>query len=237
MKQYLSFGGGVNSVALFLYLVDQREDFEALFVDHGTDWPETYEYLEMFQGWLKEKGVPLITVLTPKLGNLYDYCLNHATTPSMRFRWCTDKFKLRPIYSYVTRPCFQLIGIDASEAKRAKLSVHKGVENRFPLIEAGINRTGCKKIIEAKGLPVPRKSGCYICPYQGTGEWKELRRSHPELFCNALRLEDACVSYRNRVNKQPIFLSGKGKHLRDIVDENQLTIFKRDKYPPCNCAL
>lgn len=49
MKKYLSFGGGVNSVAMMLMLLDQKDDFEAIFVDHGTDWPETYEYFEMFQ--------------------------------------------------------------------------------------------------------------------------------------------------------------------------------------------
>ena len=66
MKNYLSFGGGVNSVAMYLYLMDQGMEpgdpdkgFEAVFVDHGTDWPETYEYVDMF----KEK-YPL-TVLKP----------------------------------------------------------------------------------------------------------------------------------------------------------------------------
>jgi len=49
MKNYLSFGGGVNSVALYLYLLDQKVEFEAVFVDHGTDWPETYDYVEMFK--------------------------------------------------------------------------------------------------------------------------------------------------------------------------------------------
>jgi 3'-phosphoadenosine 5'-phosphosulfate sulfotransferase (PAPS reductase)/FAD synthetase len=28
--------------------MDEGIDFEAVFVDHGGDWPETYEYVEMF---------------------------------------------------------------------------------------------------------------------------------------------------------------------------------------------
>ncbi|RLC23031.1 MAG: hypothetical protein DRH93_08360 [Deltaproteobacteria bacterium] len=59
MKNYLSFGGGVNSVAMMLLLLDQKAEFEAIFVDHETDWPETYEYFDMFQKWLKDHGLPV----------------------------------------------------------------------------------------------------------------------------------------------------------------------------------
>ncbi|HEX9972317.1 MAG TPA: phosphoadenosine phosphosulfate reductase family protein [bacterium] len=65
MKKYLSFGGGVNSVAMMLMLLDQKDEFEAIFVDHGTDWPETYEYFEMLQGWMKDHRHSQITVLKP----------------------------------------------------------------------------------------------------------------------------------------------------------------------------
>ena len=27
-----------------------------MFVDHGGDYPETYAYVEMMQGWLAERG-------------------------------------------------------------------------------------------------------------------------------------------------------------------------------------
>ena len=57
MKNYLSFGGGVNSVAMMLLLLDQKQEFESIFVDHGTDWPETYEYFDMFQEWLKKTAI------------------------------------------------------------------------------------------------------------------------------------------------------------------------------------
>ena len=48
MRNYLSFGGGVNSVALYLYLRDMGTEFEAVFVDHGGDYPGTYDYVKMF---------------------------------------------------------------------------------------------------------------------------------------------------------------------------------------------
>ena len=48
MPHYLSMGFGVNSVALFLLMERLGMDFEAVFVDHGGDYPETYEYAKYF---------------------------------------------------------------------------------------------------------------------------------------------------------------------------------------------
>jgi hypothetical protein len=240
MKKYLSFGGGVNSVAMMLMLLDQGEDFEAIFVDHGTDWPETYEYFEMFQGWLKDNGHDLITVLKPTVtgySNLYDYCHHYQITPTFMRRFCTAKFKIIPINKYVQKPCFMMIGIDADESKRAKISTDKGIEKRYPLIEYDINREGCRQIIRDRGLPVPMRSGCYICPFQRKGQWRELRMVHPELFCKAVQLEDRNMEYRRSRGKTARALSGSGKRLSAIVDEDQLNLFEQDNYPPCQCGL
>ena len=241
MKNYLSFGGGVNSVAMYLHLMDQGINFEAIFVDHGTDWPETYEYVEMFQGWLKDRERDPIRILKPLVtgySNLYDYCLHYSIVPSFMFRWCTAKFKLRAIYKDIETPCLMMIGIDAGEAKRVKISSESGVENRWPLIEADITRAECEKIILAHGLPVPQKSGCFICPYQRPAQWKELRIRHPDLFCKAERLEKKNMEYRKSKGKKPLFLCQSPKaSLRTIIKEKQVQVFKQDEYPPCECGL
>jgi len=228
---YLSFGAGVNSVALYLHLSEMGQDFEAVFVDHGTDYPETYEYVEYFCSKYP------VTVIKPKEGTLYDYCVAHKMVPATWPRWCTRQFKLSPIFKYYKTPCWQYIGIDAGEAHRARISSEKGVENRYPLIEADINRALCIKLIKRHGLKVPRKSGCFICPFQTIYEWKMLRMEHPELFCKAEQLEAINMEYRKSKGKKPLFLYGNARSLRSVVEENQLRLFGRDKYPPCNCGL
>jgi len=246
MKKYLSFGGGVNSVAMILMLLDQKEEFEAIFVDHGTDWPETYEYFNMFQGWLKDHGHKLITVLKPNysrkkgtepFNNLYNYAHFRKIVPSGFMRWCTRDFKVKPIYKYVEKPCFMLLGIDWGEVKRAKISIEKGVENRFPLIEHEIDRDDCKNIIKAHSLLVPMKSGCYICPFQRRNQWIELRKTHPDLFCKAQQLEQRNMDYRKSKGKKPMTISASRKRLSVLVDESQMHLFKEDDYPPCQCEL
>ena len=265
MKKYLSFGGGVNSVAMMLMLLDQKDDFEAIFVDHGTDWPETYEYFDMFQGWLKEHGYKPVTVLKPDVegyGNLYDYFFHHKTVPLFMHRICSDKFKVRVVHKYVEKPCFMMIGFDKGEEKRAKISITKGIENRFPLLENEVNRDGCKKIITDHGLPVPMKSGCYICPFQKQNQWKGLRTTHPELFCKAVKMEKKNQDYRKKKNHEmkimamryahvipPIMvlsllegriiftLSASKKNITAMTEGNQGNLFKQDNYPRCQCGL
>ena len=241
MKNYLSFGGGVNSVALHLLLLDQGVEFESVFVHHGTDWPETYDYVDTFQKWLNDNGHQRVTVLVPNeqgFSSLYEYALSKSMVPAIYPRWCTRQFKIKHIMKYYDKPCFNMIGIDAGEAKRAKISIENGVENRFPLIEADIDREGCKAIIKKKhGLPIPQRSGCYICPFQRRSQWVELRKKHPELFCKAQILEKKNMEYRIAKGKKPLTLSGSGKRLSAIVDEGQMQIWKHDEYPPCQCGL
>lgn len=236
MKNYLSFGGGVNSVALYLYLTDHKIDFEAVFVDHGTDWPETYEYFELFQKWIEEKGYPKITVV--ESGNLYDYCWNHKMVPNFMRRWCTRIFKVEKLLEYYQGSGFEFIGIDANEIRRAKMQTRKGFEARYPLIEANMGRRECKEIIKKHGLPIPMKSGCYICPFQRVSQWKELRRKHPELFCKATELEQRNIEYRIEQGKKPLYLNQNPKaSLRVIVQEDQTPVFEQDEYPPCRCVI
>jgi len=249
LKNYLSFGGGVNSVAMYLHLKDQGVDFEAVFVDHGTDWPETYEYVDMF----KEKH-PL-TVLKPQhhiktpieaeFDNLYAFCWAKSFFPSRVVRWCTDHFKRSVLNKYQETPSFVNIGFDYSERHRAIIYTDKGREFRYPLIEAEIDRDGCKKIIKDHGLPVPIKSGCYICPFQRVGQLRELRRKHPDLFCKLEQLENRNNRERAINGYEPKWPWVKApyysfkKPVREVAEKgiNQAKLWEEDEYPPCECML
>jgi hypothetical protein len=176
--------------------------------------------------------------------SLYDYSLAERFVPVRIQRWCTDKFKIRPLYAYFERPCEVLIGIDSAEAHRARDSRDKAITNVFPLVERGIDRQGCIEIIEAHGLPVPPKSGCYFCPFQRRSQWVELNRSHPDLWCKAVAL-DAASQERQREagSDEMIYLAdrpldelvrakdGRGRYTID----DQLDFF--DDRRPCQCGL
>jgi 3'-phosphoadenosine 5'-phosphosulfate sulfotransferase (PAPS reductase)/FAD synthetase len=192
MKNYLSFGAGVNSVALYLLMQELNIEFEAIFVNHGADYPETYAYLDYFVA----TGRP-VTVLRPSqfsavkektYDNLFNYSWDFQMVPSMLSRWCTRIFKIVPVEKYIEKPCVMHLGVDAGEVKRAKASPTKGVDNQWLLIENNIDRDGCKKMISAAGLVVPPKSGCWFCPLQRKEQWKNLQQVHPSLFRKAQEL-------------------------------------------------
>ena len=251
LKVYLSHGGGVNSWALYLWLLEQGEnpsvDFEAVFVDHGTDWPETYEYMDM----MRDKGYP-VTVIKPDydgFNNLYERAKYRAIFPSRRpgYRWCTAEFKVETLKQYYQPPCVELIGFDVGEKHRAKnLTGKADVEQDFPLIEAGIDRQGCIDIIKRHGLPVPPKSGCYICPFQSRKQWIELKREHPELFCRAVKLEKLCNERRAKAGKSPVYfrdiplevLVQPKDNRGHLAKPGQGMLFDPDyDRPPCRCGL
>lgn len=240
MKNYLSFGGGVNSVALYLSMEQQKIEFEAVFVDHGGDWPETYEYVDKFIA----TGRP-ITILKPNVktveklefDSIVEYMKFRKITPSRKSRMCTDRFKIVPMYKYVDKPCFMHIGFAYDEAHRATINTKGGVENRYLLIEQEVTRQGCINIIEDAGLDVPMKSGCYICPFQGRQQFEELRRKHPGLFCDAMKMED---QQNARVTKdgrkwKPYYLCG--IPLGKIDKQLFLPTLEKMEYPPCQCGL
>lgn len=216
MREYLSFGGGVDSTALMLLLHEQDKKFETVFVNHNGDKPETYAYIE----YLREQGY-VITEIKPDVSwkghfsDIYEYFYFHKSVPLIGFRICTDKFKIRPFNKYVQRPCTALIGFDAQEKKRVNKRTEKGITKEYPLIENGLTRNDCKQLIRKHGLKVPPKSGCYFCPFQTKKEWKKLMVTHPALFKKAVALE-------NNSSKVGLLMDGKMK-LESLWQENKLT--------------
>jgi len=202
MKTYLSYGAGVNSTALMILKENQIE--EAVFANHGGDYPDTYEYAE----YMIKQGFP-ITIIKPDVDgfhNLYDFCMAKHLIPSRRFRWCTDKFKIKPITNYVNKPCKMLIGFCLDEAKRVKSEFRykKEIYANYSLIKEGITREGCIEIIANAGLKIPRKSCCFFCPFMKRLEARDLFLNYPELYAKCKALEENCMREDLFISSKPI---------------------------------
>lgn len=204
-KYYLSFGGGVNSTALLLWLMDEGiydDKWEIVFCDPGSERPETYEHVE----WIDKHVMPVTVLNTLREGlPLYEYCVAQKIMPVRTPRWCTVEYKVRPLASYCADG-LQVVGIDAGEEHRATQSVWEGKAKWYPLVDAGIDREQCIDIIEDHGVPVPPKSGCYFCPFQRDAQWRELYDCYPDLFQKALRMEQAARVRRALSDKVPLTL-------------------------------
>ena len=192
-KTVLSFGAGVNSVALLILRKLGKVQFDyVVFADTGAEHPETYQYIEeVCIPLCKEIGIPFMRVGSP---TLYEDYYEKKIIPFRMFRSCTDRYKIRPIRKWIEanlREATILIGIDAGESQRAKYSGAFA----YPLIELGIDREGCQRIIEGNGYPLPIKSGCYFCPFTDLKGWIILHRDHKDLFLKAEGFEQNCRAY------------------------------------------
>jgi hypothetical protein len=192
-RYVLSFGCGVNTVALMVHLIEQQMPFdEALFADTGGELPETYAYLSTARSYLDRHGKPLITVKS-KTGTLYGTCQRREVFPSQVWRWSTRDYKITPIHAYyrsLKTHIYEYMGIAYDEITRMKSSSKSFITTLYPLVDSRLTRADCVAIIKGAGLPVPPKSGCYFCPFNNEERWRQLLHVHPELYRKAQRLEE-----------------------------------------------
>jgi len=245
----LSFGAGVNSTAMAIMLINEGWRGPIVFADTGCEWPETYCFMDYFEEeWLKPRGLEVTRLhglpwqRKNKGSSLIDYCEQACVVPLAAVRWCTVEWKVMPINRWATENLTerQLLGIAADESHRAQDHVR-------PLVDKHIDRKGCIAMIQAAGLNVPRKSGCYICPFQRDAVWHDLWKLHPDLFDRAMKLEESSKrTKQDRFQRHRAALDPSGRHtLRHRKEryEAQLPLFDDAEmdsllaYRPCVCGL
>jgi hypothetical protein len=209
----LSYGGGVNSVALMILLLREGLPLDGVvFADTGVEIPETYAYLEVAREYLEGHGIPLTVVSKPG-SNLYETAWRRQVIPSTLWRWSTRDYKVTPILRYYRSlggHVNQYLAIARDEAIRMKDSRVESVTNLYPLVERHITRDACEVIIRDAGLPIPPKSACYICPFGSVDRWRWLYETHPQLYAKAMALEENSkhfpaqrltnIAYRDRLD-------------------------------------
>lgn len=245
----ISFGGGQQSTALMVLAAEGRIDFRTfLFANVGDDseQPETLKYVEEYaKPYAVKHGLELVELRrTGQRGGRRGQVrslLADLERPESRSigipvhlkgggpgtRQCTDRYKIKVIADELARrgateenPAVVGIGISLDEIHRANNRSripHEVVS--YPLLDLGLRRTDCQRIIRAAGLPVPPKSACWFCPMKRPTEWHELRRTQPELFERACALEAQLVDRRAALGKDPAYLTGLGRPLAEAIPD------------------
>jgi 3'-phosphoadenosine 5'-phosphosulfate sulfotransferase (PAPS reductase)/FAD synthetase len=240
----VSYGAGVNSTAMIIRLVQEGWHGDILLADTGAEWPDTYCYMDYFEReWLQPRGLAITRLGAEWRASgwhekpLIEYLEHYAITPRADARFCTQAWKTEPIGQWCAAhgDPLQLVGIAADEAHRQK-------GRACPLIDWGIGRAECVRIIQAEGLEAPRKSGCWICPFQKLSQWKELLERYPELYARGEALE-AAVSLRRGVQGHIRVGSDVTLAQLRLRFESQMGMFDDELmdglmlYRPCVCGL
>ena len=123
MKTFISLGVGVNSTAILALIKQGKLVYEnpvVVFADTGAERPETYDYLK----YLKTVSPIPIQVIQSKEGSLRDYCLKRKCLPQRHMRWCSDRWKQKPLNAFkkerleADEDWKWIIGIDFDEQQR-----------------------------------------------------------------------------------------------------------------------
>lgn len=194
IRHICGLSGGKDSAALAIYLRDKFPDMEYFFCDTGYELPEVYEFLNRLEAYL---GKPIARL--DNGGRDFEHYLvtKHGFLPSPQNRWCTEALKLIPMENFIGDDnAINYVAIRADEDREGYTSKKSNIVSRFPFIEDGLTIDDVRNILESSSLGLPKyyewrsRSGCYFCFYQRKIEWIELFNRHPDLFKNAVALEN-----------------------------------------------
>ena len=246
----VSFGGGVNSVAMLVGLAERelRPDL-ILFADTKSEFPETYDLVARASHWCVERGWPAIDIVAKTFKGAHEgleiECLRKLMLPGLAYgtRSCSIKHKGQPMDrrlrkwakdNVVGLPVTKAIGYDAGEGHRLqKVSPEPGLWTAwYPLGEWGWDRARCVEVARSAGFRCVVKSACFFCPATKRGEIIRMAETHPDLMDRALRLEAAAVTANDRglggTFKWADVLQGDRDQLRFDMEENP--------FLPCGCV-
>lgn len=247
----ISFGGGVQSTAMIVLATQGLiPDVDAaLFANVGDDseHPATIKFVkEIAIPWAEERNIK-IHVLSPlrhkqpttlyseitKEGSRRDLIPVFGEAGNPLSRSCTADFKVRTLHRWLRengatrqKPAYVQLGISTDEIQRAGRGKNGTREIReYPLLDLGLSRTDCMKIISDAGLPVPPKSSCFFCPFHSEDVWRDLRKNEPELFEKAQYLEDFMKQRKADSGLRTVYLTRKGakqgKRLSELIPKEE----------------
>lgn len=248
----VSFGGGVQSTAVLVLAAQQVIDYSTfLFANVGSDseHPHTLRYVhEVAIPFARSHGLDLIELHRRRRDGDIETLrgrLMRAGSRSLPIpvrmsngapgtRSCTSDFKIAVIGRWLRehgatgeRPAVVALGISVDEIERAKPGIDPRAryqDRHYPLLELGLHRRDCRRIITGAGLPVPPKSACYFCPFHDTETWRRLKRDTPDLFADACHIESTLNERRSMLGKDPVYLTRHGRPLATVFAHDQLTL-------------
>ncbi|MGW0933418.1 phosphoadenosine phosphosulfate reductase [Streptomyces sp. NPDC002666] len=242
----ISYGGGVQSTALLVLAAQGRIDFRTFLmanVGDDSENPGTLAYLETYaQPFAAQHGIELVVldrvmVRSGEVRTLHGQLTKEGSRSlaipvrmsngAPGTRSCTADFKIKVIGRELKRrgatkeaPATIGIGISLDEIHRAnnrRCEPHEEIV--YPLLELGLRRIDCARIIRDAGLPVPPKSSCWFCPFHRPETWHDMRRRQPELFEKSCQLEELLNARRDVLGKDHVYLTRFGRPLREAIPD------------------
>ena len=237
----LSLSGGKDSTALAFFMKENMPEIfkklELVFYDTGCDLPETYDYLNKIELFLKKE----ITRIKPEKSFEHLLTINRVL-PSHFRRWCTVELKVRPSQRFIEEKLKKegkgiinlYVGIRKDEEHRKGILLISDLEKeqvrpQYPLINNCICKNDVERILIENGINYPSyynyrsRNGCYFCFYQNAMDWLNLYENHPDLFKKASNYEKF-----TRKGNTKIFRWNEKYYLEDMIKPENMKKIKEE---------
>lgn len=249
MKHIFSCGGGVQSTACLVLAAQGAIPYLTFVfanVGNQAEDPRTLCYIaEVLKPYAAAHGIEWVDVQRRRRDgtpvDLYQELMRPIRSIDIPVRMangapgnrnCTVHFKIKPIAKWIKANapgCILGKGISTDEVHRATPSREADhYISAYPLIELGISRSDCLRIVRESGLPQAPKSSCWFCPYKTTDQWITMRRERPDLFGKVVEIEGRLNDKRAQLGKDAVYISSVGSRRKQFIDvavPDQLGLF------------
>lgn len=156
-------------------MAERSEDFDLLFTPTGDELPDLGEHIDNVVAITGKK------LILPPNQSLEFWIDEFNALPNFQQRWCTRLIKIRPCIDYLKQhPGSVLcVGLRADEMHRDGL-YGSWATYRYPLREWGWDKAKVLAYCAARGVKVPPRTDCAVCPYQRLGDWFRLWKNYPD---------------------------------------------------------
>lgn len=186
-KHVVGLSGGKDSTALAFWLVENEpREYEFICNATGNELPSMVAHWARLEQLL---GQPIKPVRHSV--DLVSLCEEMNMLPNFRMRWCTRILKIEPTIAYMEslpERSTLYVGLRADEEMRTGI-YGEDMAVRFPLREQGFTEAMVWDYLAKKGVTIPKRTDCALCPYQRLEEWYDLWKNHPDLWAVGEALE------------------------------------------------
>ncbi len=190
MRVVCWFSCGAASAVTAKLAIEQYGAVDVVYCDTmSTEHPDQQRFFDDVQRWL---GQDIIRIKSEKYTDVDDVFDKHRYLAGIAGARCTVEMKKVPRFAYQRPDDLQLFGYHKGEDDRAKRLVESdpGVSFAFPLIEQGLSKGRCRRLLTEAGIELPAMYGlgytnnnCLGCVKATSFRyWQGIRHDFPEVF-------------------------------------------------------
>jgi len=213
------WSGGITSAVATKMTLENAQPNEKVIIlttETGSHHPDHARFKKDCEEWY---GQEIVELHHPKYTDHFDCLRRNRFINSPSGSKCTNALKqdVRKKWEKENTHHVSVWGFEAGKkeinrAERVRAN-QPHVKHKFPLIEAGLTKQDCLRIVLEAGISLPvmyrlgyNNSNCIACPKGGMAYWNKIRRDFPEHFRTMAELEREIGRTCLRKNGQSLYL-------------------------------